>query len=438
MRILAFHANDGDCLLLSTSTPVAGGPDVEHHILIDGGRSTAFRENARDTVYALDRLDVVCVSHIDEDHIAGVVTLVEDMVEWRVHRFELGSDPDSPPPSFPEPPDIGEIWHNSLFDLVGDDIEPRVQPAMTTSAGVLSGSGDPAVSDLGLRLASLAAGERSAMELSRRISARQLGIQRNRPKDELMKRRSPRSFRRVGPMTIRILGPSDEDVEALREDWSDWIDDNGKALAKLQEEMLDDEERLGSLEAKVVAQPMIGAALGDGVAGVSEPNVASLMLLVQESGGSRVLLTGDGISSRILDGLAHYRKLDANGRIHVEVLKVQHHGAAGNVTEEFVAAVSADNYLFCGCGASGNPEIEVVEALALARLTGRNGLPPIEPGRPFKFWFTSSGATTTISTTRRQHMAAVESLVAQIKTDHDPNGLFTFEFLDAGHFTINV
>ena len=113
-----------------------GGPDVEQHILIDGGRSTAFRENASDTVYALDRLDVVCVSHIDEDHIAGVVTLVEDMVEWRVHRFELGSDPDSTPPSFPEPPDIGEIWHNSLFDLVGDDIEPRVQPAMTTSAGI--------------------------------------------------------------------------------------------------------------------------------------------------------------------------------------------------------------------------------------------------------------------------------------------------------------
>ena len=31
------------------------------------------------------------------------------------------------------------------------------------------------------------------------------------------------------------------------------------------------------------------------------------------------------VSKEILDGLAHHQKLDANGRLHVSVLKVPHH-----------------------------------------------------------------------------------------------------------------
>ena len=86
-----------------------------------------------------------------------------------------------------------------------------------------------------------------------------------------------------------------------------------------------------------------------------------------------MLLTGDGVSQEILDGLARHGKLDANGRIHVNVLKVQHHGALANVEADFVKRVTADHYVFCGNGAHHNPEIEVVEAFAKARLTGIDG-----------------------------------------------------------------
>ena len=43
-----------------------------------------------------------------------------------------------------------------------------------------------------------------------------------------------------------------------------------------------------------------------------------------------------------------HKKFDAAGRIHVDVLKVQHHGATANVDDAFVRAVTADHYVFCG------------------------------------------------------------------------------------------
>ena len=73
--------------------------------------------------------------------------------------------------------------------------------------------------------------------------------------------------------------------------------------------MLDDEDRLGALSPRIVANPMLDQALGEGLKGVTEANLASLMLLVEE-GPASVLLTGDGVSSEILDGLEHHGKLD--------------------------------------------------------------------------------------------------------------------------------
>ena len=72
MRLTAFHASDGDCLLLtSTGTqPTAHGPQPTR-ILIDGGRKTSYEAQTRAVLGALGpgaALDVVCVSHIDEDH----------------------------------------------------------------------------------------------------------------------------------------------------------------------------------------------------------------------------------------------------------------------------------------------------------------------------------------------------------------------------------
>ena len=174
-----------------------------------------------------------------------------------------------------------------------------------------------------------------------------------------------------------------------------------------------------------------------GLSGVTEANLASLMLLVEEDAGT-VLLTGDGVSQEILDGLARHGKLDGDGRLHVNVLKVQHHGALANVEADFVKRVTADHYVFCGNGAHHNPEIEVVEAFAKARLTGIDSDGPVGPAAPFKFWFTSGPTTpdSTASQSRRAHMKAVKAKVTSLRVGNEAR--LSASFLKEGSFVVDV
>ena len=334
-------------LLTGTVSCSSSGGNTPRRILIDGGRSTSYQRNTRDFLGGLRagnaKIDIICVSHIDDDHITGVLQLVEDEVAWRAFEFQQEDDPDQPPPTVARPPEIGEVWHNGLFHLVGDQIAPSVEGVLESVATVLAGAPSEELKELASELDALATGEQASMELSRRLSPEQLGIALNPHGDgPLMKRGTSDTARggdtvTLGPLKISVLGPSDDDIEKLRLGWQKWLDQNKKALRELQAEMLEDEERLGTLSPRIVANPMLETALGEGLKGVTPANLASLMLLVEE-GTATVLLTGDGVSQEILDGLAHHGKLDENQRIHVNVLKVQHHGAKANVEAKFVKA----------------------------------------------------------------------------------------------------
>jgi hypothetical protein len=437
VRFRVFHSEEGDCLLVFTD-------DAAHHVLIDGGKERSYTAHVRDVLADLrgegKRLDVVYLSHIDEDHIQGINTLVGDEVAWRIHEFQVTGDPNLPEPEQRRPPEIGEVWHNSLFELLGADLAPSATHALEMSASILAGSPDPDIIDLAARADNLATGERSSFEFSRRISAEQLDIPLNpRADGELMLRGETGETFSIGNLDFFLLGPSADDLPALRDRWQKYIDRNADAIAKLQATLIADEERLHTLSADLVANPMIATGLGDGLAKVTAPNLASLMFLV-EDGGQSILLTGDGVSEEILDGLAHHGKLDRDGRIHVSVLKVQHHGAEANVTADFVNRVTADHYVFCGNGAHHNPELVVVESFAKARTEGLGGADPVGPDTDFKFWFTSSSASPNLTAKRKAHMKELEDLVRGTDTTkgliEKSGDRLSVEFLDEGHLDI--
>jgi hypothetical protein len=441
MKITAFHAADGDCFLLTSSGASA------KRILVDGGRRESYETNTRDVLGQLredgGKIDILCVSHIDNDHITGILRLVEDEVEWRAFEF-LEDDDNAPPPKFRRPPEIGEVWHNGLILLVGDDNGHRTEDVLGTIATVLAGSPLDRVQALASALDDLVTGERASMELNRRLAPEQLDIPLNpKANGKLLKRRasgapSAAEVVTLGGLEIFLLGPSQNDIDKLRVEWQKFIDAGKGKLAELHAEMIEDEKRLGTLSARIVANPMLDQALGQGLSDVTEANLASLMLLVEENGVT-ALLTGDGVSSEILEGLERHRKLDVNGSIHVNLLKVQHHGARANVTTDFVKRVTADNYLFCGNGAHTNPELEVVEAFAKARLTGIDGGPLVGPPTPFKFWFTSGPTTPddTKTKSRKAHMTKVKDRVAELRQGHTSRMLAP-KFLKQGHFEISL
>ncbi len=442
MKLTAFHAADGDCCLIeSRDSP-------PRRVLVDGGRTASYEANTRGVLGVMrkkgGKLDVVCVSHIDDDHISGILRLIEDEVAWRQFEFLKTTKPSTKPPSIARPPKIGEVWHNGLFRLVGDDTGHAVEPVLGTVATILAGSPAESLRTLASKLDDIITGELSSMELTRRLSPQQLGIPLNpRSNGRLLKRSASGPAKAseavtLGSLRMFLLGPSQDDIDNLRVRWQKFLDKSKDALAKLHQQLLRDEERLGALSPRVVANPMLDEALGEGLTQVTEANLASIMLLVEE-GTKQVLMTGDGVSSEIIQGLQRHKKLDPAGRIHVDVLKVQHHGAKANVDESFVRTVTADNYVFCGNGAHTNPEVEVVTAFATARLKGFDGGAPIGPNRPFKFWFTAGPATPDMTKNKdlQAHMKSIRSLVTKLRKGHTAR-MKAATFLTDGSFTIDV
>jgi beta-lactamase superfamily II metal-dependent hydrolase len=80
-------------------------------------------------------------------------------------------------------------------------------------------------------------------------------------------------------------------------------------------------------------------------------------MLLAEADQKRVLLTGDGRGDHLVSGLEQAGLLDAQGTMHVDVLKVAHHGSDRNATRAFFGSVSADTYVISADGTYGNPDL---------------------------------------------------------------------------------
>ena len=58
------------------------------------------------------------VSHIDEDHIGGVVGMLDAELAWRVFDHMKAKGRPWKQPKFPRPPKIKQIWHNAFLETI--------------------------------------------------------------------------------------------------------------------------------------------------------------------------------------------------------------------------------------------------------------------------------------------------------------------------------
>lgn len=432
MKLTVFQSDKGDCLLLQ-------GKDT--NVLVDGGMRRSYTEHVAPTLANVignrQELDVVCVSHIDQDHIAGILQLFDDLADWRVHDFHLENNHrDHPEPKSHRPPEVGEIWHNAFHEQIGRNAGP-IEEMLAAVASVLFGADEDELREKAAGAHELAASVDEAIRLSRRVGSEQLGIPLNRPAaGKLMLVREERQPIRRGGLSIWVIGPFARDLEKLRAEWNTWLRRNRDVLKEIREEARADEDRLTD-EVRRLADPFtLEAALFGRRGRVTAPNLASLMLFVKEQGTS-LLLTGDGHHADVLKGLEHIGKLDGARGIHVDVLKVPHHGSENNMDAAFLKTVSADHYVFCGNGSHENPHPGIVEMVIDSRIgpqAGRSVAAP--PNKPFKLWFNSSSEATRDERKLRTHMRALERLVKR-RADRS-GGRLRYQFLRGRHFTLDI
>jgi beta-lactamase superfamily II metal-dependent hydrolase len=426
MQVTMFQSAQGDCLLLSDTGD-------KTRILVDGGMPAAYSAHVAPAMAKLRKakksIDLVYVSHIDRDHIGGVLRMLDDEVLWRVHELQKqNGNPRHKPPTAPRPPVIKRMWHNAFHDVLKKNAGP-IEDALAAMAPVLSGSVLDAVREVGRKQSDLATSVGEALRVSRRVGPKQLGIALNvlpttgsSPARLLMARPGQRAIS-LGKFRITILGPTDSHLKRLRAEWDKWLQNakNKKALKELRKTAREDDKRLGASDLGRLLSVMAlqAEAFGD-PSSVTPPNLASLTLLVEE-GGKSVLLTGDARWDQVVEGLEKTGRLQQGQTLAVDVVKVPHHGSQHNVVETTLLdrVVGAD-YVFCGDGHSENPDVGVVELMVKHRLKA--------PGR-FKFWFNSSEAVLK-DKNRRAHMRAVEKRVRKLAKSS--GGRMTFKFLKTG------
>lgn len=397
MKLHAFHATDGDCLLVESAKG--------RRVLVDGGRAASFAQCSQPVLDAMvandEALDLIIVSHIDADHISGIVPLLDAYGQWTAFEHRLAvSPPDeladvqARPPKVPKQPKIEAVWHNSWRNQLGRLADPAGNLAQAIASAVSVAFGDSGTEPLPARaMANLAESMEQGEDLMDLIDGNAVPIAFNAPFDGLVRLRKPIHVEKFGKLKISVLGPMNKHLKTLREEWQAWVDGLPAAAAGGRRsrgragpgEAVDEvpletavANSVELIEALTAAAEIIASA---DASKVTPPNRASIIVLAEEDRRT-CLLTGDAAEPEILDGLKA-AKLLGREPFRCNVLKVQHHGSEHNLSAEFAERVLAEQYVFSGDGASGNPDPSVVRTIVETRFD-------TDPATPFTLWFTSS------------------------------------------------
>jgi len=305
-RLHVVQAEFGDCLILESGT---GANST--FVLIDGGPETIYDRHLRGELQKIKSaggsLALAVLSHVDNDHILG---LLDFMAELRAQ--DANGDACTI--------DVSGLWHNSFAKTIGsgNDIQARLASAVGMAGASMSAAG----------MAVQGIGEGNKL----RIDALALGIPINEGfSDDLIILDTAPDPRALGELSLRVVGPTQANLDELKAEWLAWLDEHEPDIASGDPFLMANADR-------------------------SIPNLSSIMLLA-EAEGKRILLTGDGRSDHLLQGLSQAGLLDAEGKMHVDVLKLPHHGSDRNVTKTFFKKITADTYVASANGKDKNPDL---------------------------------------------------------------------------------
>ena len=318
LSITALNARQGDALWIRW-----GDAADPHQLIIDMG-TEGVGKGVASRLLALPQdkrvLDLLVITHIDADHIGGVLTCLADV-----------DAPDIPGLV------IKDVWFNGWPHLNGQKVAvPGAPPGL-----------EPMGAAQGERLASWLKGRHWNAAFGGGAVLRTPGV-------------PPLVATLHDGLTLTVLGPTQTRFDELKPVWKDEVE---IALEKgTLTEVSPGLEGMGpktppELETKADLD-FLAATVTDG--DPSEANGASILLLLEYQ-GKRVLLTGDGFGEDVLDGI---RAISPNDPLTLDVVKAPHHGSQNNVSKAMVAAVDCPLWIL----SSDGTRFRHPDPVALARI----------------------------------------------------------------------
>ncbi|SDX67257.1 hypothetical protein SAMN05518669_1064 [Variovorax sp. YR634] len=350
-------AQEGDCLILQWKNKTS----EVHTAVIDGGPGQVYEKSLRPRLEELaggDKLmlDLVMISHVDNDHIVGVMKMLGAMSK----EIEDGKAPNE------RMLRIGRLWHNTFNDILGDQLDAYYENEVTASVGGDFGKlGGKAQKEIAKKLKEKGEKADEAEHTAEDIAAVLAGHGESRSVRDsytFLKGRgaikyslnapfkvndhptlivSPREAIAIEGLNMAIFGPRADEIEALQKAFDKYIKDKN-----------------------LTAEAALAA-----YADKSVPNLSSIVALVGlEEGGNRktILLTGDARGDKVLESLEEAGVL-GDKPMFVDVLKVPHHGSNRNVDADFFERIHANTYVMSANGKYGNPDLPTVRWIVDSR-----------------------------------------------------------------------
>jgi beta-lactamase superfamily II metal-dependent hydrolase len=333
------RARKGDCLLLHYGSKAS--PKL---MLIDAGPASVFTPQLRPRLDeirtarglgasdALD-VDVVMVSHIDDDHINGILQMTKKLSDQ-----ERDGDPQFLTSK--------TLWHNSFDDLLKTTPKELIEAGFGSASFTASLDSPIFDADTAAQqvLASVPQG-RTLRDDAKFLHDSGHGWDVNdvAAGKLILADKKTKAKAIDGGLSVTVVGPMRPELEALQKDHDKFV--------------------TAMKAGKAGPASLLAAYVDNSVA-----NLSSIVVHV-EAGNKRILFTGDARGDKILDGLKMTGLLGtgATAKLKLDVLKVPHHGSSNNMETGFFKQVIADHYVFSGNGEHGNPERETLEMLLTAR-----------------------------------------------------------------------
>lgn len=341
MRIELLPALNGDCILVEYLP--------NHFILIDGGYVDTYKHyllpRLKEIAAQGGKLDLLVVTHIDSDHISGIVKLLEEE--------EL-------------PIPIESIWYNGYRHVqsnvkVTTDTEMFVHKSICKEA--LKEENKPISAKQGCTLSAL---------------IMQKGLLWNNPMNGgVMK--APLSIP-IGDAIIHILSPNDSDIDDLNSFWKKRLIKDGLLSKTHSNEYWDDafefslsKEKPGFhfLEKKVSKSYNWVKISEERYSPDTSATNGSSISFVLEIDGKRVLFMGDSHSETIEESLEMlYGK--ENKPYRFDAVKLSHHGSYNSNSPKLFSMIACDKWLVSTNGETYNHPDMPTLAYIVTQDTDRN------------------------------------------------------------------
>ena len=298
MNIVSLPAGSGDCFVITWGSP-------KRAMVIDAGRAGCFKTYLRPHLEGLaseglTQIELAVATHIDEDHMEG-------LIEW----VKVGAE---------VPVKLREIWFNGRPQLPSDGIGSKSVRQGEALSNLLAGGSVPWNNAFGGGAA--------------------MAHHEGRFPDITL----------PGSMRVTLLGPGPGEMRELADKWEEEM---SKAMVPMEREIKARKKPPTPRPLQVDVWSGTPWAHED----VGATNLSSITCLLEHDGKS-ALFTGDADPSIVLT--AWKRLVQERGKpVRLDLLKLNHHGSRKNCSPELVKALKPRKVLVSSDGSIyGHPEKE--------------------------------------------------------------------------------